>query len=60
MDVSVLSVLDTGRRSDVYNLTIEDVPEYFANGVLVHNCDAMRYLAVEQDPGARPRVRVMR
>mgnify|MGYP000101804248 FL=1 len=60
VDVSVLSVLDTGRRSDVYNLTIEDVPEYFANGVLVHNCDAMRYLAVEQDPGARPRVRVMR
>ena len=56
----MLSVLDTGRRSDVYNLTIEDVPEYFANGVLVHNCDAMRYLAVEQDPGARPRVRVMR
>jgi hypothetical protein len=22
----------------VYNLTVEEVPEYFANGVLVHNC----------------------
>lgn len=22
----------------VYNLTVADQPEYFANGVLVHNC----------------------
>lgn len=29
----------------VYNLTIEGEPEYFANGILVHNCDAMRYAA---------------
>lgn len=27
----------------VYNLEVEDNHEYFANGVLVHNCDAMRY-----------------
>lgn len=27
----------------VYDLTIEDTHEYFANGVLVHNCDALRY-----------------
>ncbi len=27
----------------VYNLTVEGVPEYFANGLLVHNCDALRY-----------------
>lgn len=25
-------------KEKVYNLTIEDTPEYFANGVLVHNC----------------------
>lgn len=25
-------------RRAVYNLTVEDVPEYFANGALVHNC----------------------
>lgn len=28
----------TGKKQKVYNLTIEDTPEYFANGVLVHNC----------------------
>ena len=28
----------------VYDLTVEDQPEFFANGVLVHNCiDALRY-----------------
>ena len=25
-------------QSSVFNLTVEDCPEYFANGVLVHNC----------------------
>lgn len=28
----------------VYNLTVKDCHEYFANGVLVSNCDALRYL----------------
>ena len=28
----------------VYDLTVEDAHEFFANGVLVHNCiDALRY-----------------
>lgn len=27
----------------VYNLTIEDAHEYFANGILVHNCHAENY-----------------
>ena len=27
-----------GKRRKVYNITVEDTPEYFANGVLVHNC----------------------
>lgn len=27
----------------VWNLTVADCPEYFASGVLVHNCDALRY-----------------
>jgi hypothetical protein len=27
----------------VYNLTVEGCPEYYANGILAHNCDAMRY-----------------
>lgn len=28
----------------VYNLTVEDAHEYFANGILVSNCDAERYI----------------
>ncbi len=29
---------------DVYDITVDGLPEYFANGVLVHNCmDAIRY-----------------
>jgi phage terminase large subunit len=31
----------------VYNLTVDNSPEYFANGILVHNCmDALRYVLV--------------
>ena len=31
-------------KQPVYNLTIEDAHEFFANGILVHNCDALVYL----------------
>jgi hypothetical protein len=31
-------------RLPVYNLTVEGAHEYFANGILVKNCDAFRYL----------------
>jgi hypothetical protein len=37
---------NTGRNpryAPVYNLTVEDSHEYFANGILVHNCDCMKY-----------------
>ena len=30
-------------NEQVYDLEVEDIHEYFANGVLVHNCDATRY-----------------
>jgi hypothetical protein len=33
-----------GRHEKVFNLTVEDVHEYYANGILVSNCDALRYL----------------
>ena len=33
----VVGVAEVG-VSPVYNLTVSDCPEYFANGVLVHNC----------------------
>ena len=31
------------KRENVYNITVEDAHEYFANGILVKNCDALRY-----------------
>lgn len=54
----VLSVCELDGRVPVFNLTVADCPEFFANNILVHNCDAMRYEAVERD-GGRPRVRSM-
>jgi hypothetical protein len=36
-------------QANVYDLMIEDEHEYFANGILVHNCiDAIRYLAMNK------------
>jgi len=37
------AVEPTERRASVFNLTVEDAHEYFANGILVSNCDALRY-----------------
>jgi len=40
----VLTVTEAGTADKVYDLTVEDQHEFFANGVLVHNCiDALRY-----------------
>lgn len=39
---SVLGKLEL-RRDKVYNLKVEDESEYFANGILTHNCDALVY-----------------
>lgn len=36
-------------RRAVYNLTVEDAHEYFAGGVLVSNCDALRYMILQID-----------
>lgn len=41
--VFVLSVCEQARL-DVYNLTVAEKPEFFANGILVHNCDCLRYM----------------
>lgn len=40
----MLTRIEHGQRCPVYNLTVEGAPEYYANGILVHNCDALRYL----------------
>jgi intein/homing endonuclease len=35
-------------NEEVYDITVEDEHEYFANGVLVHNCmDALRYARMQ-------------
>ncbi len=36
--IRVASVIRTGREACVFNLAVADDPEYFANGILVHNC----------------------
>ena len=42
-DGHVLTVIDTGRRARVYNLSVDGMPEFICQGVLSHNCDALRY-----------------
>ena len=36
-------------NEDVYNLTVEGEHDFFANGILTHNCDAARYGLVHLD-----------
>jgi hypothetical protein len=31
------------KQADVFNLKVEGAHEFFANGILVHNCDSLRY-----------------
>ncbi|HEY1292768.1 MAG TPA: hypothetical protein VGJ60_06815 [Chloroflexota bacterium] len=40
----VVRVVRETEPRDVFNLTVEGEHEYFANGILVSNCDALRYL----------------
>jgi hypothetical protein len=35
---TTLGAVESSQRLPVYNLKVEDEPEFFANGVLVHNC----------------------
>jgi phage terminase large subunit-like protein len=48
--------LSDAGSAPVYNLTVANQPEYFANGVLVHNCDALVWaltnLMLKQQPRA--------
>ncbi len=45
--VKVVTLRKNDTTKSVYNLSVEGVPEYFANGLLVHNCDALRMWAVD-------------
>ena len=43
--VHVLRVIGLPNKRPVYNLEVENAHEFFANGVLVHNCvDSLRYV----------------
>lgn len=45
----VLSCREEQEPADVYNLTVDEVHEYFANGFLVHNCvDAIGYACMSR------------
>jgi hypothetical protein len=44
----------SGRRT-VYNLTVDGAHEFYASGVLVSNCDALRYLLGLLIKGGHPR-----
>lgn len=41
----LLGTRQLAERQNVYNLEVSDVPEFFANGVLVHNCTQMMTVA---------------
>lgn len=41
--VLVVAVRKLNKKRKVYNLSVKECPEYYANGVLVSNCDATRY-----------------
>jgi len=36
-------------REPVFNLSVDGIPEYYANGILVHNCDAARYGLISEE-----------
>lgn len=48
--VRVISVVAAGKAA-VYNLHVTGCHEFFANGILVHNCyDALRYALMSREP----------
>jgi PBSX family phage terminase large subunit len=53
--VSVVSVVAEPQKQAVYNLTVQDIPEFFANGILVHNSmDELRYVVMELETPPEP------
>ena len=45
VNARVLSVRPSG-LADTYNLTVDGSPEFVASGVVVHNCDEVRYFVM--------------
>jgi len=42
-DIKVINVEKLFKKEDVFDLTVEDCHEFYANDILCHNCDAIRY-----------------
>jgi len=55
--VFVVGLREEERRSPVYSLAVEGAPEYFANGVLTHNCDALVYAILQTQGGGKSKKR---
>lgn len=51
--VSVLGVRVEPGLHAVYDLTVEDAHEFYASGLLVHNCDAARYSVLSTETAWR-------
>ena len=49
--VHVVAVVNLHKKQRVYNLAVDKEHEYFANGILVHNCDANRYAVATKPTG---------
>lgn len=43
-DDSVVLSIDESFTTEVWDIMVEDVHEFFANGVLVHNCSGLQYM----------------
>ena len=55
--VFVESVELTGEEASVYNLAVDGCPEYWANGILVHNCLIYMWRRVDKHRDPRPDTR---
>lgn len=53
--VALLEAPRSSGRAAVYNLTVDGEHEFFADGVLVHNCDALGYPVHFYEPAHAPR-----
>ena len=49
------SAVTSSATKDVYNLTVDGEHCYYANGILVSNCDALAYLLQIMRPGQKPK-----
>ena len=47
----IIAIEDLDIEEDVYNLKVESNPCYYANGILVHNCDAFTQYINHQNKG---------